>query len=215
MLKIGITGNIGSGKTTVSKMFEVLGIPVFYADEEAKKLMTTDRKLIHGIKETFGEASYFDDGSLNRKHIAHIVFNNDVELAKLNALVHPAVFRAFDAWATNIKNVPYVMKEAALLFESTSYKMCDYSLLVTAPLELRIERVTKRDHITRAEVEAREAKQFSESKKRELADYIIENDNTKLVIPQILKLHQEFLLLAHLYFLSLRAKRGNRKRLGK
>src|ERR1700761_9240999 len=112
MLKIGITGNIGSGKTTVSKMFEVLGIPVFYADTAAKDIMTTDPELIAGIKETFGDASYFDDGSLNRKHIANIVFNDDKELAKLNALTHPAVFRAFDAWVPAIKNTPYVIKEA-------------------------------------------------------------------------------------------------------
>ncbi|MDB5116251.1 MAG: dephospho-CoA kinase [Mucilaginibacter sp.] len=196
MLKIGITGNIGSGKTTVSKMFEVLGIPVFYADTEAKNVMTTDPVLIAGIKEAFGQSSYFNDGSLDRKHIAQIVFNDDRELAKLNALVHPAVFRAFDAWVAGIKNAPYVMKEAALLFESTSYKMCDFSLLVTAPLELRVERVVKRDHLTRADVEAREAKQFTESRKRELADYIIENDETQLIIPQVLQLHNAFLQIA-------------------
>jgi dephospho-CoA kinase len=196
MLKIGITGNIGSGKTTVSKMFEVLGISVFYADAAAKNIMTTDPVLITDIKKAFGDAAYLADGSLDRKYIANIVFNNDKELAKLNALTHPAVFRAFDAWVANIKNVPYVIKEAALLFESTSYKMCDYSLLVTAPLELRIDRVTKRDHITRPQVEAREAKQFTEAKKRELADYIIENDETQLLIPQVLKLHEAFLQLA-------------------
>jgi dephospho-CoA kinase len=196
MLKIGITGNIGSGKTTVSKMFEVLGIPVFYADTEAKNVMTTDPVLVAGIKEAFGQSSYFNDGSLDRKHIAQIVFNDDRELAKLNALVHPAVFRAFDAWVAGIKNAPYVMKEAALLFESTSYKMCDFSLLVTAPLELRIERVVKRDHLTSTDVEAREAKQFTESRKRELADYIIENDETQLIIPQVLQLHDAFLQIA-------------------
>ncbi|MDB4925307.1 dephospho-CoA kinase [Mucilaginibacter sp.] len=196
MLKIGITGNIGSGKTIVSKMFGVLGIPVFYADTEAKNIMTADPILVANVKKTFGDAAYFADGSLDRKYIANIVFNDDKELAKLNKLTHPAVFRAFDAWVAGTNNAPYVIKEAALLFESTSYKMCDYSLLVTAPLELRITRVTKRDHITRAEVEAREAKQLSESKKKELADYIIENDETRLLIPQILALHEQFLQLA-------------------
>jgi dephospho-CoA kinase len=136
------------------------------------------------------------DGNLDRKYIANIVFNDDKELAKLNALTHPAVFRAFDAWVAGVKNAPYVLKEAALLFESTSYKMCDYSLLVTAPLDMRIERVTKRDKSTRAEVEAREAKQFTEARKRELADYIIENDETQLLIPQVLALHEKFLQLA-------------------
>jgi dephospho-CoA kinase len=196
MLKIGITGNIGSGKTTVSKMFEVLGIPVFYADTAAKDSMITDPVLVADIKKTFGTEAYFADGSLNRKHIANIVFNDDKELAKLNALTHPAVFRAFDNWVAGIKNAPYVIKEAALLFESTSYKMCDYSLLVTAPLDMRIDRVSRRDNITRAEIEAREGKQFTETKKRGLADYIIENDESKLLLPQVLDLHEQFLQLA-------------------
>ena len=196
MLKIGITGNIGCGKTTVSKMFEILGIPVFYADEEARKLMTTDPLLIAEIKAAFGGDSYFADGSLNRKHIAAIVFNDEQQLNRLNGLTHPAVFRAFDKWALGIKDAPYVMKEAALLFESASFKMCDYSLLVTAPLELRIARVMKRDNITRAEVEARESRQFPEEKKKKLADYMIINDEQRLVIPQVLKLHEGFLQLA-------------------
>jgi dephospho-CoA kinase len=130
MLKIGLTGNIGSGKTTVSKIFELLGIPVFYADDAAKNVMVTDQILIGDIKSAFGGLSYFDDGSLNRKHIAGIVFNDAEQLAKLNAIVHPATFRAFDEWLKQIKDAPYVLKEAALLFESDSYKMCDSRLLL-------------------------------------------------------------------------------------
>jgi dephospho-CoA kinase len=155
MFKVGITGNIGSGKTTVCKIFEVLGIPVFYADDEGKKVMIEDDVLIAGIKQAFGTEAYFADGNLNRKHIAGIVFNDKEELLKLNALVHPAVFRAFDKWVINQKNVPYVLKEAALLFESDSYKMCDRSVLVTAPLDIRIQRVTQRDGITADEVKSR------------------------------------------------------------
>lgn len=196
MLKIGLTGNIGSGKTTVAKVFELLGIPVFYADDEAKKLMVSDAILMDALKQTFGSESYFEDGSLNRKHIAGIVFNNEAELKKLNALVHPATFRAFDNWILNIKDAPYVIKEAALLFESDSYKMCDRSLLVSAPLENRIVRVIKRDHITRAEVESREARQFTEEKKKQLANDVIINDDRQLVIPQVLALHQQYLALA-------------------
>jgi dephospho-CoA kinase len=195
MLKIGMTGNIGGGKTTVSKIFEVLGIPVFYADDAAKKVMVEDDTLISALKKALGKESYFDDGRLNRKHIASIVFNDEAQLAKLNSLVHPAVFRAFDNWVAK-QHAPYVIKEAALLFESTSYKMCDYSVMVTAPLELRITRVMQRDGFTRAEVESRNARQFSEEKKVQLANYVIRNDDTELVIPQVLELHQQFLSLA-------------------
>ncbi len=199
MLKIGITGNIGSGKTTVSKLFELMGIPVFYADDAAKILMVTDTDLIAGVKQTFGNESYLDDKTLNRKHIADIVFNDETQLAKLNALVHPAVFRAFDKWAEQeVKDgVPYVLKEAAVLFESGSYKFCDKTIMVTAPLELRIKRVMHRDDISREEVLNREARQFTEEKKTHLADYIIKNDESELVIPQVLKLHEEFMSLVN------------------
>ena len=196
MLKIGITGNIGSGKSITAKVFEILGVKVFYADAEAKKVMTADEVLIDGIKKTFGNDAYLTDGQLNRKYIAGIVFKNEEDLKKLNALVHPAVFRAFDEWAKAYINEPYVIKEAAVLFESGSYQFCDKTLLVAAPLEMRLERVMKRDLISRAEVEAREARQFTEERKKELADYILYNDDTQLVIPQILQLHSQFLQLA-------------------
>jgi len=196
MLKIGITGNIGSGKSTVARVFELLGIKVFYADAEAKKVMTTDKLLIDGIKKNFGNDAYLPDGLLNRKYIADIVFKSENELKALNALVHPAVFRAFDEWAKGYADEPYVIKEAAVLFESGSYKFCDKTVLVSAPLEMRLKRVMDRDHITRAEVEIREARQFTEERKKELADYILYNDDTQLVIPQILALHRQFLQLA-------------------
>ena len=196
MLKIGITGNIGSGKTTVSKMFGVLGIPVFYADIAAKDIMTADPVLVADIKKTFGSDAYFADGSLNRKHIANIVFNDDKELAKLNALTHPAVFRAFDKWVLHQKDAPYVLKEAAILFESGSYKKCDRAIMVTAPLNLRIKRVTTRDGITADEVKSRNDRQFTEEKKLAMADDVIINDDTQLVIPQVLDLHEQFLQLA-------------------
>jgi len=196
MLKIGITGNIGSGKTTVSKIFEILGVPVFYADDAAKKVMVEDAILIDALKKQFGGESYFKDGSLNRKHIASVVFNNETELAKLNSIVHPAVFRAFDNWVATKKNVPYVMKEAALLFESSSYKTCDQTIMITAPMELRINRAMQRDNLSRSEVEGREARQFSEEKKIQLANFVIRNDDTQLVIPQVLELHRQFLTIS-------------------
>ncbi|SDF38856.1 dephospho-CoA kinase [Mucilaginibacter pineti] len=195
MLKIGLTGNIGSGKTTVAKIFEFLGIPVFYADDEAKKVMVTDEILIEAIKHTFGTESYFEDGSLNRKHIAGIVFNNDVDLQKLNALVHPAVFRAFDKLEAQA-NAPYIIREAAILFESGSYKTCDRSILVTAPLEMRIARVMQRDGVSKTDVEKREARQLSEKDKKQLANDFIINDDKHLVIPQVHALHRQYLALA-------------------
>lgn len=193
MLKVGITGNIGSGKTTVSRIFEVLGVPVFYADNAAKDVMVKDEILITAIKEVFGNTAYFEDGTLNRKHIAGIVFNDEKELAMLNSIVHPAVFRAFESWVKQYPDAPYVLKEAALMFESDSYKMCDKTIVVTAPLQMRIQRVTKRDGLSEAEVMGRESKQIPEDKKIQLADYVIRNDNNELVIPQVLKLHEEFM----------------------
>jgi dephospho-CoA kinase len=195
MLKVGITGNIGSGKTTVSKVFELLGVPVFYADDQAKDVMVQDAELIAGIKQAFGNEAYFEDDTLNRKHIAGIVFNNETELQRLNALVHPAVFRAFDNWVEQ-QSAPYVIKEAAILFESGSDKDCDRTLMVAAPLELRLQRILQRDNITRAEAESRNARQFSDEKKIALANDVICNDDTELVIPQVLKLHELYLSLS-------------------
>ena len=196
MLKIGITGGIGSGKTTVCKVFETLGIPVFYADTVAKQLMTADPILIAGVKDAFGTASYTESGQLNNQHIAGIVFNNQLELDKLNALVHPAVFRAFDRWITTIPaNVPYTLKEAALLFESGSYQMCDKTILVTAPLALKIARVMERDQVSEAQVRARMDKQFTDEQKAKMADYFVQNTMDNSIILQVLELHQQFLSL--------------------
>ncbi len=196
MLKIGITGGIGSGKTTVCKVFETLGIPVFYADTVAKQLMTADPILVAGVKDTFGAASYTESGQLNNQHIAGIVFNNQLELDKLNALVHPAVFRAFDQWSNTIPDtVPYTLKEAALLFESGSYQMCDKTILVTAPLALKIARVMERDQVSEAQVRARMDKQFTDEQKAKMADYFVQNTMDNSIILQVLELHQQFLSL--------------------
>lgn len=195
MLKIGITGNIGSGKTTVSSLFELLGIPVFYSDTVAKTVMVTDAQLIAGITGHFGAEAYFADATLNRKHIASLVFNNPAELSKLNSLVHPAVFRAFDEWVLQHASAPYILKEAAILFESGSYKDCDYTIMVTAPAPMRMARVMQRDGITQAEAENRNARQMPEDEKRKLANFEITNDNSRLVIPQVLALHEQFLKL--------------------
>ncbi|MNJ98227.1 Dephospho-CoA kinase [compost metagenome] len=194
MLKVGITGGIGSGKTTICKVFETLGVPVFYADTVAKLIMVSDEILVKGVKAAFGEESYSVDGVLNNKHIAGIVFNNASELAKLNELVHPAVFRAFDNWVKQIPaSTPYILKEAALLFESESYKMCDLNVLVIAPEETRLQRVMQRDGVTAAQVKARMDKQMSDEEKAKLSDYIINNNETESLIIQVTHLHQLFL----------------------
>lgn len=194
MLKIGITGGIGSGKTTVCKVFETLGIPVFYADTVAKQIMVTDELLVAGVKSAFGKESYAADGSLNNKHIAGIVFNNTEELARLNALVHPAVFRAFDSWVKQVPaTVPYVLKEAALLFESGSYKLCDQNILVLAPEAVRLQRVMERDGVTAGQVKARMDKQLPDEDKVKLADQLIYNNETDSLIVQVTQLHRLFL----------------------
>jgi dephospho-CoA kinase len=194
MLKVGITGGIGSGKTTVCRIFETLGIRVFYADTAAKQIMIEDAILMEGIKNTFGKESYFDNGVLNNKHIANIVFNNAEELAKLNALVHPAVFRAFDGWTAALPaDTSYVLKEAALLFESGSYQLCDLNILVVAPEKLKLDRVMQRDGASADAVRARMDKQFTDRQKLKLADHIIQNNESESLIEQVLRLHQVFL----------------------
>lgn len=194
MRKIGITGGIGSGKTTVCKVFETLGVPVFYADVVAKEVMTQDPLLVKAVKEAFGIKSYMESGDLNRQYIANIVFNDTNALNKLNALVHPAVFRAFDHWVGTLDlDPPYILKEAALLFESGSYKMCDQNVLVTSPLDTKLRRVMFRDGSTAEQVKARMDKQFSDEQKLTLSDHVILNDDKQSLILQIMDLHQRFL----------------------
>lgn len=195
MLKIGITGGIGSGKSTACKVFEILGIPVFYADKVATDLMRTDAELKHNLKQTFGNQAYFDDGQLNRKYLAEIVFEDVNQLEKLNGLVHPAVFRAFDLWLPEQEKYPYILKEAALLVESGSYKMCDYTILVKAPLDLKIKRTMLRDNMKENVVQLRMDKQLSDVQKQAFADFILLNNEQELLIPQVLALHQHFLAL--------------------
>lgn len=192
MVKIGITGGIGSGKTTVCRVFELLGIPVFYADYQARQLMQTDPLLVKDILKAFGAESYSAEGQLNRKYLAETVFGNVSKLNLLNSLVHPAVFRAFDTWAAS-QRAPYVIKEAALLFESNSYRDCTFTILVTAPEQLRIQRVIARDRIAAEAVKQRMDKQWPDIEKEKLADFVLLNDEGKLLIPQILQLHQRFI----------------------
>ena len=193
MLKIGLTGGIGSGKSLVASIFKILGIPVFDADLQAKFLMETDTELINFIKVNFGEESYHFN-KLNRRHLAAIVFSNPAKLEILNSLVHPAVITAAEKWM-KIQTSPYVIKEAAIMFESGTANHLNYIIGVQAPLTLRIQRTMKRDNTTREEVLLRIDKQLSESIKMKLCDFIITNNEQQLVIQQVLDLHQKFLAL--------------------
>lgn len=188
MLKVGITGGIGSGKTTVCKIFEVCGIPVYYADDRAKELMQTDLKLISSVKEIFGEDAY-QDGKLNRAYIASRVFNNKPLLAKLNSAVHPVVAQDVMQWALRHTAKPYVLEEAALLFESGSYKFFDKIITVIAPLDDRIARLKARDNATYEQITARMKNQMRDEDKIKLSDFIIYNDATHKLIEQTLTIH--------------------------
>lgn len=194
MLKIGITGGIGSGKTTVCRLFELLGVSVYYADIRAKMLMQIDEDLMEGIRAAFGRDVY-DGHILNRSLLGSIVFNDAEQLQRLNGLVHPAVFRDFDKWSTEQKGL-YVLKEAAILFESGSAKDCAYTILVKSPLDLRVSRIMKRDGLSKEDIMKRIDKQMSDEEKEKLASFIIVNDETRLVIPQVLALHQQLTDLA-------------------
>jgi dephospho-CoA kinase len=191
MLRIGLTGGIGSGKSTVAKIFEMFGIPVYYADEATRKLMNEDPVIIAQIKQHFGELSY-KDGTLNRSHISSIVFSDKKKLELLNSLTHPATIRHAAEWMQQ-QTTPYVIKEAALIFESGSNKDLDYVIGVYAPKTLRINRVMERDGVTSEDVIRRMNRQMDEDEKMKRCDFIITNDEQQLIIPQVVALHEKFL----------------------
>ena len=190
MLKIGLTGGIGSGKSTVAKIFETLGIPVYYADTEAKRLMNSSETLKKVIRQNFGEATYEND-QLNRKYLGGIVFNNPEKLELLNALIHPVTINDAEQWMQQ-QSAPYSIKEAALLFESGAAENLDLIVGVYAPQALRIKRVMKRDGLTADEIMKRINRQVNEEMKMKLCDFVITNNEQELLIPQVLKLHQHF-----------------------
>ncbi len=187
---VGITGGIGSGKTTVCRIFETLGIPVYYADVEAKRIMQEDEQVRSKIRKLLGTDAYDTEGNLNRNFIAKRVFNDSEKLGKLNSIVHPATIRASIAWAKR-QNTPYVLKEAALMFESDAFHHVDKVIGVYAPVALRLHRTMKRDHISREEVLKRMKNQIDEEVKMRLCDFVIYNDEQQAVIPQVLQLHKK------------------------
>lgn len=191
--QVGITGGIGSGKSLVCKIFSILYVPVYDADRRAKELMTTDRILTGQIRKEFGTLSYLADGSLNRQFLAKQVFNQPEQLEKLNALVHPRVGVDYAEWLQEHERSKYVIKEAALLFEAGSAKNLDAVIAVYAPEEVRRKRVLKRDPQRSPEdVMQIMRNQMNEEEKMSRANFVIRNDDSQLVIPQILRLHQQF-----------------------
>lgn len=189
---VGITGGIGSGKSLVCKIFFSLGIPIYDADSRAKWLTNNDQEIRQAVIKNFGDDSFIDSG-LNRNYISNIVFNDSVKLNLLNSIIHPAVGNDFKKWVSE-QSTSYVIKEAALMFESSSYKQMDSIINVSAPAEIRIKRVQARDSFrTTKEIESIIRKQLSEKERTEKSDYVIKNDGKSMVIHQVLELHQAFL----------------------
>lgn len=194
MKTVGITGGIGSGKTTVCKIFELLQVPVYYADEQARSITDSDLDVVSKIQKLFGNDVY-ESNRLNRPKVAAIVFSNPEMLQQLNAIVHPAVDASFCKWKNQHQNVPYIIKEAAILFESGMFASIDYLVTVSAPVELRIARIIKRDRMLREQVLDRMKNQWPDEKKIALSHQTIYCDEQQLVIPQVLNLHYKLLNL--------------------
>ncbi len=193
MTRVGITGNIGSGKTTVCRVFEALGVPVIYADQVGRQLLESDPVVIEAVMDLVGRESY-DGGRPDRAYIASKVFHDPELLSRLNALIHPRVHKVVQEWFDQMPpETPYAIEEAALLVESGGFQLLDRMILVAAPEALRISRVMKRDGSPQTDVEARIRNQMKEELKREFCDYVIDNDGSQLLLPQVLRIHLELL----------------------
>ncbi|MFH1320820.1 MAG: dephospho-CoA kinase [Bacteroidota bacterium] len=193
MFKVGVTGGIGSGKTIVCGVFEQLDVPVYSADSAAKNLITSDKNVTIKIKKLFGSKIYSKNGDLYTRKLAEIVFNDKKSLQKLNSIIHPAVKLHFSDWLKDNTQSSYIIKEAAILFESDSYKDLDAVIIVVAPIELKIKRVMERDGVSREAVMQRMKNQMSDQQKISISDYVIYNDGTRLLLPQILEIHDDLL----------------------
>jgi dephospho-CoA kinase len=193
-MKIGLTGGIGAGKSTVAHIFETLGIPVYYADEAAKRIMNTDESLKTAICKAFGNEVYIN-GELNRPHLAALVFSDPDQLALLNSLVHPLTLADAELWMSQ-QTTPYAIKEAALMLESDAWKSVDKIIGVAAPETLRIQRTMQRDGSTAAAVKARMEQQMNADEKMSRCHFIIHNDEEQLLIPQVLAVHEALLAQA-------------------
>jgi dephospho-CoA kinase len=191
MMKIGVTGGIGSGKTSVCRVFSVLGIPVFSADQAAKEIMDTDPVIKSHIISNTG-TSLYADGKLDRAKLANLIFNDQSLLQKVNLLIHPAVFNRFEKW-TKEQTAPYVIMEAAILFESGAASLVDRIVTVVAPVEERIDRVTRRNKLSREDVMDRIKNQMEDENRLKLSHYIVQNSENDMIIPAILKIHEDIL----------------------
>ncbi len=188
MIKVGITGGIGSGKTLICQVFEKLGAPVFYADIEAKKILNHDKTVVDKVSSIFG-ADIYDEAGINKAKLSEVIFNNQEALNTINSIVHPVVKAHFQNWLSNLKT-PYAIEEAAILVETGSYKDLDVNILVYAPKELRISRAMARDGKPRKEIEERMKNQMPDEEKFQKVNEVIYNDNSRMVIPQILEIHE-------------------------
>ncbi|WP_111306793.1 dephospho-CoA kinase [Confluentibacter sediminis] len=191
MIVVGLTGGIGSGKTTVAKAFHMLGVPIYISDEEAKKLMHTSKIIRKQLLGLFGENAYVNN-ELNRPFIADIIFKNETYLQKMNAIVHPKVATHFKKWVSK-QHTEYVIKEAAILFENNGYKQCDFVITVTAPKDVKIERLLTRNPTTREKIETVMNNQWPDEDKVKLSDFVIENIDLEDTKEQVLKIHHEIL----------------------
>lgn len=188
---VGLTGGIGSGKTTVAKMFNQLGVPIYIADQEAKKLMATSKVIKRKLIELFGNKAYVNN-QLNKPFIANVIFNDETVLDKMNAIIHPRVARHFNKWIQK-QNGLYVIKESAILFEEELYKHCDFVITVTAPKELKIKRLLKRDTTTKKKIEAIMKNQWSDEEKIKLSNFIIINSDIEKTKDQVAKIHHQII----------------------
>ncbi|MBR9831500.1 dephospho-CoA kinase [bacterium] len=192
MLKVGLTGGIGSGKSTVSQVFINLGVPVFNSDLVARNIVNTNSKAIKKIKSAFGEHLY-DSGELDRKALAAIVFTNPDALEQLNSIVHPLVGESFNKWCEKHASAPYIIKEAAILFESGAHQNLDRIITVYTKKEERIRRIMARDNVSAEDVEHRMNNQWTDETRNKLADFIIINDDKDKLLPQVMELHEVLL----------------------
>lgn len=189
MIKAGLTGNIGSGKSTVARIFQALGVPVFHADQEAKNLYQ-DKEVLQEVKEAFGENVLDDQGQLDKARLASIIFSDKDKLNTINAIIHPKVRQKYYDWLEQYSNVPYTLQEAAIMIESGLYKKLDKIIVVVAPQHERLQRISSRDGFDKKEILKRMENQFPESTLRSYANFVVENHDHQLVIPQVLEIHK-------------------------